>query len=244
MTTAVLEETTGVESPIYVETSHLITEDDEPVDNIFSEKQQRLLTEPLYTSWTGPGDDRPFLVTANVGLFMVNQNPAIVPDVLLSLDVVMPEDWWSMEGRSYAVWQLGKTPDCVIEIVSNRKGNELGDKLKRYEQLRVPIYVVFDPDLQIQDELVAVYLLNGFGYRKADTWSFPEIGLGLTLWDGEFEDRKTEWLRWTDLDGNLIATGDEQRVRAEQEAARAEQEKSRADCLAAQLRAAGIEPEA
>ena len=149
-----------------------------------------------------------------------------------------------MEGRSYAVWQLGKTPDCVIEIVSNKKGDELGGKLKKYEQLRVPIYVVFDPDLQIQDELVAVYLLNGFGYRKVDTMLFPEIGLGLMLWEGEFEGRTTIWLRWTDLDGNLIATGDEQRVRAEQEAARAEQEKSRADRLAAQLRAAGIEPEA
>ncbi|MEZ4710998.1 MAG: Uma2 family endonuclease [Caldilineaceae bacterium] len=243
MATTVLEATTEVESLIHVETSHLITEDDEPVDNIFSEKQQRLLTEPLYTSWKGPGDDRPFLATANVGVFMVNQNPAIVPDVLLSLDVVMPEDWWSMEGRSYAVWQLGKTPDCVIEIVSNKKGDELDGKLKKYEQLRVPIYVVFDPDLQIQDELVAIYLLNGFGYRKADTMLFPEIGLGLLLWEGEFEGRTTKWLRWIDLDGNLIATGDEQRVRAEQEAARAEQEKSRADRLAAQLRAAGIEPE-
>ena len=32
---------------------HLITEDDEPVDNIFSEKQQRLLTDPLFSSWSG-----------------------------------------------------------------------------------------------------------------------------------------------------------------------------------------------
>ena len=45
---------------------HIVTEDDTPVDNIFSEKQQRLLTEPLYSSWT-PG--RLFLAAANVGLF-------------------------------------------------------------------------------------------------------------------------------------------------------------------------------
>lgn len=251
MAATLLETTTEVESPLHIETSHLITEDDEPVDNIFSEKQQRLLTEPLYTSWAGPGDDRPFLVTANVGLFMVNQNPAIVPDVLLSLDVVMPEDWLAMEGRSYAVWQHGKTPDLVLEIVSNKKGDELGGKLKKYEQMRVPIYVVFDPDLQIQDELLAVYLLNGFGYRKADTRRFPEIGLCLSLWDGEFEGRRALWLRWADLDGTLIPTGDEQRVRAERERARAErekaraeQEKARADRFAAQLRAAGIEPDA
>ena len=35
---------------------HLVTEDDTPVDNLFSEKQQRLLTEPLYASWPGPGE--------------------------------------------------------------------------------------------------------------------------------------------------------------------------------------------
>ena len=36
------------------EMENLITEDDTPVDNILSEKQQRLLTEPLYSAWAGP----------------------------------------------------------------------------------------------------------------------------------------------------------------------------------------------
>jgi hypothetical protein len=31
--------------------NHVITEDDTPVDNFFSEKLQRLLTEVLYASW-------------------------------------------------------------------------------------------------------------------------------------------------------------------------------------------------
>jgi len=46
---------------------HLITEDDTPVDNLPSEKQQRLLTEPLYSAWSGPGAGRTFLAAANVG---------------------------------------------------------------------------------------------------------------------------------------------------------------------------------
>lgn len=29
----------------------MVTEDDEPVDNLFSEKQQRLLVESLYAGW-------------------------------------------------------------------------------------------------------------------------------------------------------------------------------------------------
>ncbi|MFP4441437.1 MAG: hypothetical protein ACLFVO_29765 [Chloroflexaceae bacterium] len=47
---------------------HLVTEDDTPVD-IFSSKQQRLLVEPLYSSWDGPGNGRPFLAMSNIGLF-------------------------------------------------------------------------------------------------------------------------------------------------------------------------------
>ena len=48
---------------------HIVTEDDTPVDNIFSEKQQRLLTESLYRSWPGPGAERVFMVAANVGVY-------------------------------------------------------------------------------------------------------------------------------------------------------------------------------
>ncbi len=34
--------------------SHIEIEDDEPVHGLYSEKQQRLLTETLYSSWDGP----------------------------------------------------------------------------------------------------------------------------------------------------------------------------------------------
>ena len=34
----------------------IITEDDEPVDSLISEKQMRLLTEPLYAGWKPPAE--------------------------------------------------------------------------------------------------------------------------------------------------------------------------------------------
>ncbi|MDX2029252.1 MAG: Uma2 family endonuclease, partial [Blastocatellia bacterium] len=114
----------------------LITEDDEPVDNFFSEKQQRLLTEPLYSSWAGPGDGRNFLAAANVGIFYLARNPAIVPDVFLSLDVDLSEDWIEREQKSYFLWEFGKLPEVVIEIVSDREGDEDGEKRKKYAWLR------------------------------------------------------------------------------------------------------------
>lgn len=55
--------------------NRLVTEDDEPVDNTLSKKQQRLLVEPLYSSWTPPPDEdepekpRPFWAGANLGVF-------------------------------------------------------------------------------------------------------------------------------------------------------------------------------
>lgn len=99
--------------------SHLVTEDGAPLDNLPSEKQQRLLTEPLYSSWSGPSNAQGFLVAANVGLFATNKQPSVVPDVFLSLDVEVAENCWEKRHRSYFFWEFGKPPEIVIEIVSN-----------------------------------------------------------------------------------------------------------------------------
>jgi hypothetical protein len=65
------------------------------VDNLPSEKQQRLLIDPLYSTWSGPGPGRSFLAAANVGLFYAVHRPPLIPDVFLSLDVAVAEDWWA-----------------------------------------------------------------------------------------------------------------------------------------------------
>src|SRR5437870_10365580 len=124
---------------------HIVTEDDTPVDNFFSEKQQRLLTEPLYSTWTGPGKGRSFLAAANVGLFFAAKQPPLVPDVLLSLDVAVAEDWYLKSNRSYFVWVFGKMPEAVVEIVSNLEGGEADTKLQDYARIGVPYYVLYDP---------------------------------------------------------------------------------------------------
>ncbi len=61
-----------------------------------------------------------------------------------------------------------------------------------------------------------------------------EVGLGLTLWEGRFENHVDTWLRWTDQAGVPIATGAE----------RAEREHSRAERLVEQIRKLGGEPDA
>lgn len=217
---------------------HLITEDDTPVDNIFSEKQQRLLTESLYTSWSGP---QPFVALANVGLFYALQQSPLVPDVLLSLDVEMPAEVWTKQNRSYFLWGFGKPPEVVIEIVSNQQGREADFKRQKYAQLGIAYCVIFDPIRQLSDTVLRVYGLKDMAYVELENPWLSGVELGLTLWPGRYEDKEDTWLRWCDSQGNLIPTGAE---RAAQERQRAEQEHERAERLAAQLRALGIEPEA
>jgi hypothetical protein len=76
----------------YAEMAKHVTEDDTRVDNIFSERQQRLLTEPLYATAQFPGGERSFVALANVGLFYALRQPPLVPDMLLSLNVRLPEE--------------------------------------------------------------------------------------------------------------------------------------------------------
>ena len=258
------EELDTAERVTELDISHIVIEDDTPVDNFQSEKQQRLLVEPLYSCWS-PGIS--FIAAANVGLFYGLKLDPIVPDAFLSLSVRMPDDWSQKKNRSYFVWEFGKLPEVVIEIVSNRKGNELDSKKQDYARIGVAYYAVFDPLQQLQgaDELngalLKVWELTGKQYVEMPNSGWLEsVGLGLTLWEGTFEDQPGVWLRWCDREGQVIPTGAEgreierqraeiERQRAEVEHQRAEVERQRADeaelraqRLAERMRAMGIDP--
>jgi hypothetical protein len=190
-----------VPGPDEPDVSAIVTEDDRPVDNWGSEKQMRLLTEPLYTSWSGPpplddGAPRPFAVAANVGLFPAVREPPLVPDVFLSVDVQARQDLWRKQNRSYFFWEFGKPPDVVIEIVSNRGGDELGHKKRRYARMRIAHYVVWDPAHHLGDVELRTFELRGDLFVAVDEPVFDALGLGLVLWNGTFEGLDEKWLRW------------------------------------------------
>ncbi|MCS6774860.1 MAG: Uma2 family endonuclease, partial [Thermoflexales bacterium] len=123
----------------------LVTEDDQPVDNLFAERQQRLLADALETSWSHPRFGKRFLVAVNVGVFYDLYQPAIVPDLFLSVGVQPRRSAVKQEEKSYFIWVYGKPPDLVVEVVSNRKGEELGRKAELYGWMGVRYYVVYDP---------------------------------------------------------------------------------------------------
>ena len=214
------------DAPIQLDYSHIETEDDTPVDNLLSEREQRLLANTLYASWSGPGAGRTFLAMTNVGLFYALHSPPYVPDAMISFDVRPPSDLRPKQNRSYFIWEYGKPPEIVVEVVSNRKGGELGEKLVGYARLGITFYIVFDPYQYLGEQVLRVFARRDLDYTEIAPGQLPGIGLGVTLWEGLVEDMAATWLRWVDGDGNLLLTGKEH---AEQESARAEQESARAD---------------
>jgi Uma2 family endonuclease len=187
----------------------LVTEDHKPLESIFIEKLYRLLTRSLYASWPGPGEGRTFLVLVNVGWFYQRKTPAVVPDCLLSLGVVCPEDVHVKQGHSYYQWDMGKQPDVVIEFVSDRTGGEESYKKNLYARLGVPYYAIFDRDRLLSDEPLRCYELAGGNYRPTEPGPWANVGLGLRLWPGTFEGHEDVWLRWCDAKGEIIPTGEE-----------------------------------
>ena len=216
--------------------SHLELEDDIPLDNFQTEKQQRLIVEPLYSSWK---PDQPYIAAANVGIFGSVGGESVALDVFLSLEVAMPEDWNQRQNRSYLVWEFGKMPDVAIEIVSNRKGNELvtrnpekSSKKVSYARMGIGYYAVFDSLLQIQEpeqmngQLLQVFVLTGKHYTALpEPYWLEDVGLGLTLWEGEFEGVSGQWLRWCDRAGAVIPTGAEARDAEQQRSQQLSQER-------------------
>jgi Uma2 family endonuclease len=237
---------------IEVDISHIVTEDDTPVDNIFSEKQQRLLAESLESHWQSP-DGSPFLVAVNVGVFYGVNVPPIVPDAFVSFGVSVPANVWEKRNRSYFVWEYGKPPEIVIEIVSNLSGGELGEKLSKYATAGASYYVIYDPAEHYGQPTLRVFALHRGKYvpleTAQDSFIFEEYGLGIKIWSGTYGTMTAEWLRWCFPSGEFVPTGtetqarlDAEKDRADRAESRADRAESRAERLATKLRALGISP--
>lgn len=225
-----------IEEPDY---EQFITENDDPVDNLFSEMQQRLFIDPLHNNqWT----ERDFWASANVGIYYAIDKPCVVPDMFLSFDVKKPTDWLEKKNKCYFTWLAGKAPELVVEIISNKIGNENSDKMSIYAQMGVAYYILIDPYFCLYKDRLNVFVLENGQYNRLESPHFymPEVQLGIMIWEGIFEQEKVPWARWCNKEGNLLYTG---RERTDEEKERADKEKERADKLLAKLKAMGLNPD-
>ena len=206
--------------------------DDEPVDNINQPSLAAALTESLQIAGKLPANA---LTTSNYGICAtVNQKIVVkAPDWAYVLAIKVSREEVK---RSYTPRLQGDIPVIVMEFLSDTEGSDYSIKPTYppgkwffYEQvLEVPKYVIFEPD---SGELEVYQLDDDRRYQLSNPdinnrYWIAEMGLFLGVWQGTRENRTGYWLRWWDENGRLLLWGLE-----------------RAERLAAQLRAAGIEPE-
>lgn len=211
----------------------------DPVDNIHQPALAAALTESLRLADRLPEQA---LTPTNYGICATINGKVVVkaPDWAYIPAITVPR--LDVE-RSYTPRLQGEIPSLVLEFLSDTDGGEYSiketfppGKFFFYEQiLQVPNYGIFD----LATGSLEFYRLNEekryaleSPNQQTQFW-VPEMQLFLGVWLGRRDHRDGLWLRWWDDQGHLLLWDTEQ----------IEQERQRVERLAAQLRAAGIEPE-
>ena len=138
------------------------------------------------------------------------------------------------ERKSWVVWEEGKAPDVVIELLSDSTAaaDKNQKKLIYQNQMRVPNYFWYDP---FHPDDWAGFSIHQNRYQPItpnphNQLVSQSLGLALQRWQGHYKGIDATWLRWAALEGDLLPTPEEkERQRAEQEQQRAEQERQRAE---------------
>lgn len=94
-----------------------------------------------------------------------------------------------------------------------------------YAKIRVTYYVVYDPFTLLSSRELRVFkLVEGQYVEMVSSYWLPEIGLGLTTWEGVVGDVPDRWLRFIDAEGRMLPTSEE-KLQVEQEKFHIEREK-------------------
>ena len=240
------------------------------VKNFQEHPQSILLTDSLWPVLEQLHPDEQYCIGQDSGIYWRLIEPpekgAVAPDWFYVSNV--PPTLEGKMRRSYVLWQEIVAPLIVLEFVSGNGSEErdttpYAGKFWVYEQaIRVPFYGIYE----VSKASIEVYHLIDGRYRllapnERQHYPISSLGVELGIWQGNYKSVNLPWLRWWDLQGNLLLTGEEraeqEKIRAEQEKMRAEeaelklqqselqlqQELQRSQRLAEQLRALGVEPD-
>jgi len=197
--------------------AELPCDDGEPMETQRHKVQLDLLMDSLL-SWLEAREDG--YVGGNMFVYysmaQVRNRDFKGPDCFVVLNV--PKG----ERRSWVSWEEGKTPDVVIELLSESTADaDKGEKKRIYQtQMHVPEYFWYDP---FDPSDWAGFRLQGGTYQdilpnaQNQQMVSQVLDLALVRWQGLYKGIDTTWLRWAKLDGSLLLTAEEQeRQRAEQ----------------------------
>jgi hypothetical protein len=127
--------------------------------------------------------------------------------------------------QSYVIWRELMAPLIILEFVSG-DGREEWDatpwegKFWVYETIiRAPFYGIYE----VKKASVEVYHLVGWRYQllapnARQHYAIAPLNVELGIWQGVYQNAELPWLRWWDVEGRLLLTGQEraERVEAEQ----------------------------
>ncbi len=215
--------------------THLPESDGTFVKNFQEHPQSILLTESVWPVLQQLHPDAQFCIGQGCGVYWCLTEPpergAVAPDWFYVPNV--PPMLNGQVRRSYILWQEHIAPLTVLEFASGN-GSEERDKTPWtgkfwiYEQvIRPAFYGIYE----VSKASIEVYHLIENQYQELPAndqghYSIAPMGVELGIWQGRYQNMEFPWLRWWNLQGDLLLTGEE-----------------RAEQLAAQLRALGVEPE-
>ncbi|PNW58470.1 UNVERIFIED_CONTAM: hypothetical protein BEN50_06420 [Euhalothece sp. KZN 001] len=184
--------------------------DDTPVDNELQELIPHLLRTILAMIWSDRWD---WYFGVDMGIYYDPNKSAIVPDGFLSLGVPRIKD--ENLRPSYVLWEEKTVPILALEVISKTTNNEYTKKKKIYQEIGIQYYVVYNPRRTRKSRL-EVYSLENQEYILLDnqrpTW-LEEIGLGIGLEVGTYQQINREWLYWYDEKGERFLTPEERSQR-------------------------------
>ena len=183
----------------------LPTEDDlpdsdgKPVDNELQVLAPILLRSILAYIWADRFD---WFFGVNMGIYPDPYEKAIGPDGFLSLGVPRIRDANKLR-LSYVVCHEKVMPQLVLEVVSKKPGKEYSEKFRRYAEMGVLYYVIYNPTHYRRDkhEIFEVYKLDSQGTyirQKGNPVWLPELDLGIGIEFGFQEGIQRDWIYWYD----------------------------------------------
>ena len=140
-------------------------------------------------------------------LEQIRHRDFIGPDFFVALNVPLGER------KSWVVWEQGRTPDLVVELLSGSTAryDKTGKKELYARQVRVPEYYWYDP---FNPTDFAGFKLVGGVYQPLHPDPqgrilSPALQLCLGCWKGVYLEVETTWLRWFTPEGEMLPNKDE-----------------------------------
>jgi Uma2 family endonuclease len=216
------------------------------VKNFQEHPQSLILTDSLSSTLEQLHPDGQYCIGQDCGIYWRETDPpekgAEAPDWFY-VPGVLPK-LGGLIRRSYVLWREFLSPLIVLEFASGdgseerdrtplaalNGSNQKPGKFWVYERImRIPYYGIF----QVNTGTLEMYSLVRGAYQMMAPndqghYAIERLNVELGVWTGSYQNQEMPWLRWWDLQGNLLLTGQESAHLERQEKEQALEEKEQA----------------